>query len=78
MPDLTKTENKAKIKADKVKEIKLLFLENKMDRVVDEMIKDPKSPRNKKAKGGRAGYKNGKSVKKRGGCAIKGKSPILR
>ena len=31
-----------------------------------------------KAKGGRAGYKGGKSVKKRGGCAIKGKSPILR
>ena len=31
----------------------------------------------KKAKGGRAGYKVGKSVKKMG-CAIKGKSPILR
>ena len=58
MPDLTKTENKAKIKADKVKEIKLLFLGNKMDRVVDEMIKDPKSPRNKKAQGGRAVGKN--------------------
>jgi hypothetical protein len=29
-------------------------------------------------KGGRAGYKSGKSVKKKGGCAIKGKSPILR
>ena len=29
------------------------------------------------AKGGRAGYKGGKSVKKMG-CAIKGKSPILR
>jgi hypothetical protein len=29
-------------------------------------------------KGGRAGYKYGKSVKKKGGCAIKGKSPILR
>ena len=28
-------------------------------------------------KGGRAGYKGGKSVKKMG-CAIKGKSPILR
>ena len=28
--------------------------------------------------GGRAGYKGGKSVKKKGGCAIKGKSPILR
>ena len=31
----------------------------------------------KMAKGGRAGYKYGKSVKKMG-CAIKGKSPILR
>ena len=31
-----------------------------------------------KAKGGRMGYKGGKSVKKKGGCAIKGKSPILR
>ena len=30
------------------------------------------------AKGGRMGYKGGKSVKKKGGCAIKGKSPILR
>ena len=30
------------------------------------------------AKGGRAGYKGGKSVKKKGGCAIKGTSPILR
>ena len=28
--------------------------------------------------GGRAGYKGGKSVKKKGGCAIKGTSPILR
>ena len=32
----------------------------------------------KLARGGRAGYKGGKSVKKKGGCAIKGKSPILR
>ena len=30
------------------------------------------------AKGGRIGYKGGKSVKKKGGCAIKGTSPILR
>ena len=29
-------------------------------------------------KGGRAGYKVGKSVKKKGGCAIKGRSKILR
>mgnify|MGYP003635154914 FL=1 len=35
-------------------------------------------PSTKLAKGGRAGYKVGKSVKKKGGCAIKGKSPILR
>tara|TARA_R110000823_G_scaffold186894_1_gene319158 strand:+ start:119 stop:502 length:384 start_codon:yes stop_codon:yes gene_type:complete len=28
--------------------------------------------------GGRAGYKGGKSVKKKGGCAIKGISPILK
>ena len=35
-------------------------------------------PSTKFAKGGRAGYKGGKSVKKKGGCAIKGKSPILR
>ena len=31
-----------------------------------------------KAKGGRAGYKVGKSVKKKGGAAIKGRSKILR
>ena len=30
------------------------------------------------SKGGRAGYKGGKSVKKKVGCAIKGRSPILR
>ena len=29
-------------------------------------------------KGGRAGYKGGKSVKKKGGCAIRGRSKILR
>ena len=34
--------------------------------------------RTEAAKGGRMGYKVGKSVKKKGGCAIKGKSPILR
>ena len=34
-------------------------------------------PSTKLAKGGRANYKGGKSVKKMG-CAIKGKSPILR
>ena len=32
----------------------------------------------KLSKGGRAGYKVGKSVKKKGGCAIKGRSKILR
>ena len=30
------------------------------------------------AKGGRMGYKGGKSVKKKGGAAIKGRSKILR
>jgi len=30
------------------------------------------------AKGGRAGYKGGKSVKKKSGCAIRGVSKILR
>ena len=43
-----------------------------------ESMKSFKSrPSTKLAKGGRAGYKGGKSVKKMG-CAIKGKSPILR
>ena len=32
----------------------------------------------KLSKGGRAGYKGGKSVKKKGGAAIKGVSKILR
>ena len=40
--------------------------------------KDTYDPPIKLARGGRAGYKGGKSVKKKGGCAIKGKSPILR
>ena len=31
-----------------------------------------------KAKGGRMGYKGGKSVKKKGGAAIRGRSKILR
>ena len=43
------------------------------DKAVDDFFKPQKL-----AKGGRAGYKGGKSVKKKGGCAIKGKSPILR
>ena len=30
------------------------------------------------SKGGRAGYKGGKSVKKKGGAAIRGRSKILR
>ena len=34
--------------------------------------------KNKLKTGGRAGYKGGKSVKKKGGAAIKGSSPILR
>jgi len=34
--------------------------------------------RTEAAKGGRMGYKGGKSVKKKGGAAIKGRSKILR
>jgi hypothetical protein len=48
-----------------------------------EMIKEMKASnreagRTSRARGGRIGYKGGKSVKKKGGCAIKGRSPILR
>ena len=46
---------------------------NKFRKMDDEIKKQQKL-----SKGGRAGYKHGKSVKKKGGCAIKGKSPILR
>ena len=45
---------------------------NRFRKMDDEMKKQQKL-----SKGGRAGYKGGKSVKKMG-CAIKGKSPILR
>ena len=45
---------------------------NRFRNMDDEMKKQQKL-----SKGGRAGYKGGKSVKKMG-CAIKGKSPILR
>ena len=65
-----------KIKAD---------LKNKFKKLSDsfgssEMISSAnrETGRTEKAKGGRMGYKYGKSVKKKGGCAIKGKSPILR
>ena len=65
-----------KIKAD---------LKNKFKKLSDsfgssEMISSAnrETGRTEKAKGGRMGYKGGKSVKKKGGCAIKGKSPILR
>ena len=65
-----------KIKAD---------LKNKFKKLSDsfgssEMISSAnrETGRTEKAKGGRTGYKGGKSVKKKGGCAIKGKSPILR
>ena len=64
-----------KIKAD---------LKNKFKKLSDsfgssEMISSAnrETGRTEKAKGGRMGYKGGKSVKKMG-CAIKGKSPILR
>ena len=46
---------------------------NRFRKMDDEMKKEQKL-----SKGGRAGYKGGKSVKKKGGCAIKGTSPILR
>ena len=65
-----------KIKAD---------LKNKFKKLSDsfgssEMISSAnrETGRTEKAKGGRMGYKGGKSVKKKGGCAIKGTSPILR
>ena len=62
-----------KIKAD---------LKNKFKKLSDssEMISSARreTGRTEKAKGGRMGYKGGKSVKKKGGCAIKGTSPILR
>ena len=50
------------------------------DRAVDDFFKPyhKRSDAIKLKSGGRAGYKYGKSVKKKGGCAIKGKSPILR
>ena len=50
------------------------------DRAVDDFFKPyhKRSDAIKLKSGGRAGYKGGKSVKKKGGCAIKGKSPILR
>ena len=64
-----------KIKAD---------LKNKFKKLSDsfgssEMISSAnrETGRTEAAKGGRMGYKYGKSVKKKGGCAIKGKSPIL-
>ena len=46
---------------------------NRFRKMDDEMKKQQKL-----SKGGRAGYKGGKSVKKKSGAAIKGKSPILR
>ena len=65
-----------KIKAD---------LKNKFKKLSDsfgssEMISSAnrETGRTEKAKGGRAGYKGGKSVKKKGGAAIRGRSKILR
>mgnify|MGYP003628824552 FL=1 len=52
--------------------------------IVDAAADDKQLTRTKRSilrhykSGGRAGYKGGKSVKKKGGCAIKGTSPILR
>ena len=51
----------------------------KSQKVFDELKASRREAgRTSRAKGGRMGYKYGKSVKKKGGCAIKGKSPILR
>ena len=50
----------------------------KSQKVFDELKASRREAgRTSRAKGGRMGYKIGKSVKKMG-CAIKGKSPILR
>ena len=51
----------------------------KSQEVFDEIkASNREAGRTSRARGGRIGYKVGKSVKKKGGCAIKGKSPILR
>ena len=51
----------------------------KSQKVFDELKASRREAgRTSRAKGGRMGYKIGKSVKKKGGCAIKGRSPILR
>ena len=73
-PGFKKGENKDKI-------IDSMFKKDpkKSKRIFDEMDQSRREAgRTSRAKGGRAGYKGGKSVKKKGGCAIKGRSPILR
>ena len=71
MPDLTEAEKKALKEKNRIRKLELEFER--------EMNKDKApNPFDLKAKGGRAGYKGGKSVKKKGGAAIKGTSPILR
>ena len=74
MPDLTKKEKEALKEKNKIRKLELDF-ERAMNEGTQPNPFDLKAE--KRAKGGRAGYKGGKSVKKMG-CAIKGKSPILR
>ena len=75
MPDLTQKEKEALKEAAKIRKLELEF-ERLMNQGTQPNPFDLK-PTESKAKGGRAGYKGGKSVKKMG-CAIKGRSKILR
>jgi hypothetical protein len=74
-PGFKKGENKDKI-------IDSMFFKKdpkKSKRIFDEMDQSRREAgRTTKAKGGRMGYKGGKSVKKKGGAAIRGVSKILR
>ena len=63
-------EKKQKLKKSTTK----YFMEDRINRKAKKMTESEGSF----SKGGRAGYKGGKLVKKKGGCAIKGTSPILR
>jgi|MGYP003636943061 hypothetical protein len=68
---------------------KILKDKSKLKKIVDAAADDKQLERSERRmmrnmsgdafkKGGRAGYKGGKSVKKKSGCAIRGRSPILR
>ena len=74
---------KSKKLKEAIKETKDKPLKKENTKALEDMYINLKSKKMTKSegsfsKGGRAGYKVGKSVKKKGGCAIKGKSPILR